>query len=491
MCAVYLNATINNNFGTNLQRKKDVKKANSVVNTFSVENKFNLYDTQLANINKSRVSFKGYHGDQQPVKKLFYIVSGKNAVYEDAWTNSRLYQVGMKKWVNAHPVDLMKRSTEQMIQSICTLIKPNNQYPGIPPYIPSPNYGDKWGRHANYIEINPRILANFQDGRATDGLLQTLKILPAIPTSPNSFANCIVLSQLYPSLHGDGYNDAGSLYCTNLHSGISQTLTCDGLKYKMGDDEQVKAFCDLAHLLGFKTMFRMPLASGQIKLQGRDFDWSRDEKAFIDACTWGIELGFDGIYFDSAKHTIDWNGYCGIGNVPNKGQMSYILHDIRQKTGRHDLSFVGEKCDCRYDFKEMGFTAGTDWGRPDNFESVRWESERQSWSPEYAAGPEVSNDNDTGGPSFETRLNRINSCLFGYNNVGEKLPTFMQLHDIFPLSGYTNTHDLMLNTRQMSGSGAWTECERHWDGIFNNSSEAQNYRNNVYHIFENVIRSKG
>ena len=57
----------------------------------------------------------------------------------------------------------------------------------------------------------------------------------------------------------------------------------------------------------------------------------------------------------------------------------------------------------------------------------------------------------------------------------------MQLHDIFPLSPYVNTHD----------SGAWTECERHWDGIFNNSREAQIYRNNVYHIFENVIKYRG
>ena len=434
---------------------------------------------------------RGYYGDIQPAKKLFYIVSGKNSIYEDMWTNQRLYQVGIKKWVNAHPVDLMKRTAEQAIQSICTLVKPNNQYPGIPPYIPSPNFGDKWGRHANYIEINPRVLANYSGNRATDGLLQTLKILPGIPTSPNSFANCIILSQLYPSCYGDGYNDAGSLYCANLHTGISQTLTCDGLKGKMGDDEQVKAFNDLAHLMGFKTGFRMLLPSGQLKVRGEDFSWSKHEKAFIDACVWGIELGFDAIYFDSAKHVIDRNGYCGIGALPNKGQMSYILYEIRQKTGRNDISFIGEKCDDRLDFKAMGFTAGTDWGRADDFQSVRWESQKQSWSNEYAAGPEVSNDNDNGGFSFETRLNRINSCLFGYNHVGEKLPTYMQLHDIFPLSGYTNTHDLMLNTRQMRGSNAWTDCERHWDGIFNNSIEAQNYRNNVYHIFENVIRTKG
>lgn len=490
MCAIYFNSINTELNSRRFGHNKRILNSNTPVTT-PINNNFAVYDSQMANVNKAGISFKGYYGDIQPAKKLFYIVSGKNAIYEDAWTNQHLYQVGMKKWVNAHPVELMKRTTEQVIQSICTLTKPDNQYPGIPPYIPSPNFGDKWGRRANYIEINPRILANYNGNRATDGLLQTLKIMTGIPTSPNSFANCIVLSNLYPTIMGDGYKDAGSLYCANLHTGISQTLTCDGLKGKMGDDEQVKAFNDLAHLMGFKTGFRMLLPAGQLKVQGHDFNWYEHEKAFIDACVWGIELGFDAIYFDSAKHIIDGNGYCGVGSLPNKNQMGYILYEIRQKTGRTDIAFVGEKCDDRYDFKEMGFTAGTDWGRADNFESVRWESEKQHWSGEYAAGPEVSNDNDNGGYTFETRLNRLNSCLFGYNNVGEKLPSYMQLHDIFPLSPYTNTHDLMLNTKQMSGSDAWTECERHWDGVFNNSWEAQNYRNNIYHIFENVIRIKG
>ena len=67
----------------------------------------------------------------------------------------------------------------------------------------------------------------------------------------------------------------------------------------------------------------------------------------------------------------------------------------------------------------------------------------------------------------------------------------MQLHDIMPLSPFYNTHDAMMKTLQMCGSNAWTECERHWDGAFNNSSEATKYRNQVYSIFENVIRTKG
>lgn len=450
---------------------------------------FNRRATVSSPAKNHNLSFKGYYGDIQPAKKMFYHLTGRSSIYEDNWTKSHLYQVGFKKWLNAHPIELMKRTAEQAIQSICTLIKPDNQYPGIPSYIPTPNFGDKWGRKANYIEINPRTIAKYEGNRATEGLLQTLKLLPALPTSSNSFANCIILSQLYPAFNGDGYKNADSLYCANLHIGISQTLTSDGLRGKVGDDEQVKAFNDMAHLMGFKTGIRMPLSSGQLRVQGRDFNWYEHEKAYIDACCWAIDLGFDSIYFDSAKHTVDMNGYCGNGSIPNKEQMAYILYEIRQKTGRSDIAFIGEKCDNRQVFKEMGFTAGTDWGRADDFQSVRWESEQQNWSNEYASGPEVSNDNDNGQVNFETRLNRLNSCLFGYNNVGEKLPSYMQLHDIFPLSPYTNTHEQMMYGKQMSGSNAWTECERHWDGIFNNSYEAQEYKNNVYHIFESVLRA--
>ena len=454
-------------------------------------NNFYRYNTQLAELNKLNINFKGYYGDPQPVKKLFYIVSGKNAVYEDMWTHAHTFSAGIKKWVNAHPIELMKRTPEQTIQSICTLIKPDNQFPGIPPYIPSPNFGEKWGRHANYIEINPRVIAKYQDGRITDGLLQTMKLLPAIPTSPNSFANCIVLSQLYPSLHGDGSLQSSSLYSTNLHSGISNNLTSEGLFGKMGADEQVKAFNDLAHLLGFKTGFRMPISAGQLRIKGQEFDWNKHEQAYINACVWGIELGFDSIYFDSGKHVVDMNGYCGIGNVPNKDQMAYILHQIRQKTGRNDLSFVGEKCDNRQVFKETGYTAGTDWGDANNFYCVKWEAMSQANSREYAAGPEVSNDNDNGRLSYNERLNRLNSCLYGFNHVNNKLPSFMQLHDIMPLSPYVNTHGLMMHTTQLVGSQAWTEPERHWDAIFAGTPEANRHRESVNNIFANFIKTFG
>jgi len=460
----------------------------------SLGESFVLYDENRAMLSRFAVkqtSFKGYNGDVQPLKKLFWIVSGKNAVYEDIWTKQHLYQVGIKKWVNASPSELLKRTPEQVIQSLCTIIKPNNQLPGIPPYIPTPNRGDKWGRMANYIEINPRAIAKYDGDRVSEGLMNTMKLLPAIPASSAAFVNCVILSQLYPTFGSDGTKNASSLYHTNLHAGISRTLTCDGLYGKMGADEQVKAFNDMAHLMGLKTGFRLPLSEGQLQMNGKPFNWYNHEKAYIDACCWGIELGFDAIYFDSAKHICDGNGYCGIGVLPNKDQMAYMLYQIRNKTGRDDISFIGEKCDNRQMFKEMGLTAGTDWGKADNFESVRGEARNQAQSREYAAGPEVSNDNDYGQAGFGQRLNRINSCLFGFDEVWQKLPSYMQMTDIFPLAFGLNTHDLMMNVRQTSGSRAWTECERHYDGVFSNSYEANEYRNNVYHIFENLLKKYG
>lgn len=432
-------------------------------------------------------SFSGYYGDPQPLKKLFWICTNRNDVYEDNWTKDHIYSAGITKWVNASPAELLTRTPEQILQSVCTLTKPDSQYPGIPPYIPSPDYGDKWGRYANYIEINPRLVAKYDGNSISEGLLGVMKLLPAIPPNCGKGANCVILSQLYPALTSDGNLFDGSLYCTNLHSGISKTLTSQGLSGKMGDDEQVKAFNDLAHLHGLKTGIRMPLSAGQLKVQGREFNWYDHEKAFIDACVWAVELGFDAIFFDSAKHIIDYDGYMGCGELPNERQMAYILHQIRTKTGRGDLSFIGEKCNNNYRYKEMGFTAGTDWGKADDISSVKYESERQAYNREYAGGPEVSNDNDNGGLRFEDRLNRINSCLWGFNNRYNKLPTFMQINDIFPLSPYINTHEIMMHPKKMNGSNAWTECERHWSGVFNTSPEAREYTNKVYNIFENAI----
>ncbi len=473
-------------FHTNNRKQADYKPM-PTVKAVPVQNNFIAYDNAISNINRAKISFGGYYGDWQPAKKLFYNLTGRNDIYEDNWTKEHLMYADGKKWVNAPPNELLKRTPEQAIQSICTITKPDNQYPGIPPYIPSPNYGDKWGRFANYIEINPRLVAKYDGDRVSEGLFGVMKLLPAMPPSSNKGATCILLSQLYPDMYGDGSTNDESLYCANLHSGISNNLTSEGLYGKMGADEQVKAFNDLAHMLGLKTGIRMPLSAGQMRVKGQEFDWYHHEKAYIDACVWAVELGFDAIYFDSGKHVIDNNGYVGIGALPNDKQLAYILYQVRNQTGRNDIAFIGEKCNDDYRYKELGLTAGTDWGKADDIYSVKHESKKQAYNREYAAGPEVSNDNDDGSLRFEDRLNRLNSCLWGFENPADKLPAFMQIHDIFPLSPYTNTHDSMMHTKKMNGSDAWTECERHWDGVFNTSNEANDYRNRVYQVFLNAM----
>ncbi len=475
---------IQNIQNTNITNNKPKKELNQ-------QNARSYNESGLNNIaayNKASITFKGYYGDQQPAKKLFWILTGRNNICKDDETDYHTYHtLSGKKWVTINPEDLLKRSPEQAIQSICTL----NNYYDIPSYILSPNYGDKWGRRANYIEINPRTVALSQGNEKQEGLLNIIKLLPAIPPSSKSYANCIVLSQLYPTMGNYDDNKTGdrSLYTVDLHSGISKNLTSRNLsrgRERMGDDEQVKAFNDLAHIRGLKTGIRMPLSEGQMTVKGRPFNWDKDEKAFIDACCWAVELGFDSIFFDSAKHVGDYDmgNYCGHGRIPNYKQMQYITNQIRSKTGRNDISLVGEKCNDDTRFNDLGLTAGNDWGRADDFNSVMHEFKKQRWNDEYAAGPIISDDNDCGELNFETRLNRIKNAFNAYEDISYRLPTYMQMADIFPLSPYTNTHEQMMKSENRSGYG---DIESSYNNIFNTSQAAFDYRMNVYKEFANSI----
>ena len=475
---------IQNIQNTNITNNKPKKELNQ-------QNARSYNESGLNNIaayNKANITFKGYYGDQQPAKKLFWILTGRNNICKDDETDYHTYHtLSGKKWVTINPEDLLKRSPEQAIQSICTL----NNYYDIPSYILSPNYGDKWGRRANYIEINPRTVALSQGNEKQEGLLNVIKLLPAIPPSSKSYANCIVLSQLYPTMGNYDDNKTGdrSLYTVDLHSGISKNLTSRNLsrgRERMGDDEQVKAFNDLAHIRGLKTGIRMPLSEGQMTVKGRPFNWDKDEKTFIDACCWAVELGFDSIFFDSAKHVgnYDMGNYCGHGRIPNYKQMQYITNQIRSKTGRNDISLVGEKCNDDTRFNDLGLTAGNDWGRADDFNSVMHEFKKQRWNDEYAAGPIISDDNDCGELNFETRLNRIKNAFNAYEDISYRLPTYMQMADIFPLSPYTNTHEQMMKSENRSGYG---DIESSYNNIFNTSQAAFDYRMNVYKEFANSI----
>ena len=154
---------------------------------------------------------------------------------------------------------------------------------------------------------------------------------------------------------------------------------------------------------------------------------------------------------------------------------------LKEKTGRNDISLIGEKCTNDSRFNAMGLTAGTDWGRADNLESLEWEHKQQRWNDEYAAGPIISDDNDQGGMSFEQRRARIGRALNSHNgDIGYKLPVFMQMHDIFPLSPYTNTHQEMLHSYNRSGYG---DLDSHYNNIFNTSDAARNHRMGVYYEF--------
>ena len=67
----------------------------------------------------------------------------------------------------------------------------------------------------------------------------------------------------------------------------------------------------------------------------------------------------------------------------------------------------------------------------------------------------------------------------------------MHINDFMPYEPGINTHDLMLRTIQANDFNAWTECERHWNGMFDRSPAADWQRQEAYHIFENLIRTHG
>jgi len=465
------------NYNPSLLENTKNNKKQVVSNPLSCEKNYNSYSQYIANINKVSFGFNDRNW-MQPLKKFYYVVSGHEHIYEDEYTKHRIFNGGFsdnKKWVGAPAYELLTRTPEEAVRSICTL---NNDY-RLSNYVDTPNYGHNWGRRANYIEINPRTIANREYGKVSEGFINAIKLLPGIPPSGNSFANCVILSQLYPAIYGDGYQEwNSSLYTMDLGRGISRNLTSDWLErdgVQIYDRDLAVAFNDLAHMRNLKTGFRMLLSEGQMKINGESFNWDYHEQVFINACVEGIKLGFDAIYFDSGKHAGgDYNGYRGIGRTPDYGKMQWITQQIREKTGRQDLAFIAEKADMQSKYEQMGITAGTDWGKSWDRESVKHESKKQSWNNNYAAGPEVSDDNDDCAVSFENRLGRIDNCLFGYEYAGDKIPSYMQMHDIFPLSFCTNTHTEMEHCMTKGH-----DLGSHVYNIFNTSDSAQWYRNQV------------
>jgi len=441
-----------------------------------------IYSHGATNLAKNRnISFKGildsdysYKGDPNPLKKILGQVTrnGENA-WHDSYGNGKFYHAGHKKWYVDHPVNTMKRPLQDAIMCVENIAGRGC----LPNDIKTPYYNNNWGRRARYFEINPRAIAEMDNGRIKNGIYQAMKFIPAVPASPDGIAHCVILSQLFPTHGTDGRvdnNQKNGLYSVNINAednyGISRNLIPDG---GLKAQESVKAFNDLAHLKGLKTGIRMPLYDKQIKLNGHDFNWNSnwDKDKYVQACCYAVNLGFDAIYFDSAKHVggydpgntdRDW------GTLPSYDRMQGVTQQIKQQTGRMDLSFIGEKANDHIEhFKNLGLNAGTDWSKADSYTSVRDEAKKQNWSHDYAAGPDVSNDNSDIGLSWDQRLARAHNALNGSEQF-DKLPVFFQMDDLWPMT--VGTHTLMEKAIAKDSQPEW-----HWNKLFVHGSEGADW----------------
>lgn len=437
----------------------------------------------------------------RPTEKLLSVISGSPTLHYDTWTESRAFRgVGKasnKKWLaGIHPSTLLTRTFKRTVDSIITMSESGEIYKEFPKSIKTPDYGDKWGRFANYIEINNRAISNMTFDRCCCGIISTIKLLPAIPPSAFSWANCVILSQIWPNIFGDGYNkgfEENSLYGVRLNAGYSQNIIDFSIADKVSPEEQFRAFNDLAHFRGLKTGFRVVISADQLKVahdfeNDENFDWCNDshQELWIEECVKLCKLGFEAIFIDSAKHIggYDCENYTGVGDLPEYGQMQYIIHEIRARSGMTTLSFIGEKSSedfARY--KNLGLNAGTGFINPDDFETVKEWSNKLKYDREYAPGIEVSNDNDIGGTSYETKFERIKNSLFGFEYPSDKLPSFMQMEDLFPLRYDTNTHHLMMCNPSYSTD---TTKESHWENLFT-KEDGRNYNKQVGEIFAKAL----
>lgn len=428
------------------------------------------------------------------VNQLLKYLGENDALSFDKWSATHSYASGNKKWVaNIIPAELLSRTVKQAVESLVTINESGNFYSTFPNNIDSPNYSDKWGRFANYIEINNRAIAEMVGNRTQNGIMSVIKILPAIPPSAKSWANCIILSQIFPNIYGDGYNKApseeNSIYGIKLNAGYSENIINQNIPAEI----QFRAFNDLAHIHGLKTGFRTVISADQIKVvkpyeEDETFDWKNSEhqELFINEHVKLITYGFEAIFIDSAKHIggYDMLNYSGVGALPEYAQMQYILHEIRKRSGCVSVSFVGEKSTGDFErYKNLGLTSGTAFVSPDDFEKVKCWSNKLKYDKDYAPGIEVSNDNDEGGRSYEARLHRINSSLFAYEYPSDKLPSFMQMEDIFPLRYDTNTHHLMMTNPSYSKDGT---VFSHWENLFA-KDDGRAYNAKVAELFTHAL----
>jgi len=428
------------------------------------------------------------------VNKLLKALGENTELKQDSWSLNRTRACGNKKWIaDIIPVQVLNRTVKDAVESLVTISESNEFYTHFPDNIDTPNYGDKWGTKANYIEINNRAIAEMHGNKTKNGILSSIKILPAIPPSAKSWANCIILSQIFPNIYGDGYNkgpfEENSIYGIKLNAGYSNNIIDFDIVDKISPEEQIKAFNLLAHFHGLKTGFRTVISADQIKVanpHGEDvtFKWDNPDhqELFINEHVKLVKLGFEAVFVDSAKHIggYEMEHYTGVGALPGYEQMQYIIYEIRKRSGCTTLSFAGEKSTGDFErYKNLGLTTGTAFIEPDNYDAVKDWSTRLKYNEEYSPGVEVSNDNDEGGRSYENRLQRINTILFGYEFPSDKLPSFMQMEDIFPLRYDTSTHHIMMTNPSYSTDGTPAS---HWENLFT-KDDGREYNNKVAELF--------
>ena len=428
------------------------------------------------------------------VNKLLKALNQDTNLVLDNYTLEKQFVSGMKKWIaNIVPAELLNRSVKEGIESLVTLSQDGVFYNNFPDKIETPNYGDNWGVSANYIEINNRAIAEMHGNKCKNGILSSIKLLPAIPPSAKSWANCVILSQIFPNIYGDGYNkpaeEENSIYGIKLNYGYSRNIIDYEISDKISPQEQFRAFNDLANFHGLKTGFRTVISADQIKVVQSDgsditFDWNNSEhfNLFLNSHIELINSGFEAIFIDSAKHIggYDMGNYTGVGALPSYEQMQYIIHEIRSRSGNTHLSFVGEKSTGDFArYENLGLSTGTGFIEPEDFHTVRDESIDYKYSKTYSPGIEVSNDNDTGGRSYEERLRRIHNSIFAYEFPSDKLASFMQTEDIFPLRYDTNTHHLMMSNPSYSEDGT---PQSHWENLFA-KEDGKEYNKQVGELF--------
>jgi len=163
------------------------------------------------------------------VNRLLKALGENIKLKPDKWIDKYLFRADNKKWLaGIVPADILSRSVKDAVNILVTINESLEFYKTFPDNIKSPNYGDNWGRRANYIEINNRAIAEMHKNKTKNGILSSIKILPAIPPSAKSWANCIILSQIFPNIYGDGHikspHEENSIYGIKINTGYSKNI---------------------------------------------------------------------------------------------------------------------------------------------------------------------------------------------------------------------------------------------------------------------------